>query len=185
MPGLYQTPCSSLSCLIPAYPQPCKEGLLSILQLEAEWLPKVTCSWDLNIRSVCVAYVEIYCLYRPFSKGFAVLMPRVLVLVAQQLSHSHAFLKYSHQPVDEQDGGIQTQTFLPTWNSSNKQFCSRVPHWADRSIISFASQTETSSWPILLSVFSFKKSYSPFVHLTPFQHLVPGEPSWNSQKSDS
>ena len=91
MPGLYQAPCSSLSCLIPSYSQPRKEGLLSILQLEAEWLPTVTCCWDLNVRSVCIAYMEIYCLYHPFSKGFAVLMPRVLVLVAPAVKPQSCF----------------------------------------------------------------------------------------------
>lgn len=62
------------------FPQPCKKGLLSTVQIRKPsqgcW-PEVTCCWDLHLRSVWMASMGIYCLYRPFSKGCAALLLRV------------------------------------------------------------------------------------------------------------
>lgn len=88
-----------LSCLILYIHSHVREGLLSILQLEAEWLPTATCKLLGFECQVCLHSIHGDLLpLSPFSKGFAVLDAKSVGSSGPSRSHSHAFLKYGHQP---------------------------------------------------------------------------------------
>lgn len=67
VPILHQALCSPLYSL--NLPQPCKGDE----EIESECLPGGTHCWDLNLRSVCMAYMDTYC--HPFSIGLPALLP--------------------------------------------------------------------------------------------------------------
>lgn len=67
---------------LPGTPQGSPFPHLSDEATESEGLPVGTRCWDLNLRPVSMAYMDIYCFCSPFNKQLPALLPGVLVLVA-------------------------------------------------------------------------------------------------------